>query len=359
MPFDVESFLAVFAAYNEAIWPLRIGAYLACAGVVGAALCCGRGLVVVSHPAAAGRDVGNQRYRVPLDVFRADQPGGASFRRGLRAAGRAPCHRGGADRPRPAPGREPEPATRDGLALIVFSGLVYPLWGAWVGHSYPATPMFGGRPARPRSSRWGCFSRGTVARCAGCSSSRRSTLVGGVGGDPAGRAARHGVAGEPGDRRRLLAHGVAQDRRRSGPAGALSFAPPRIGRQVGKKSGRPEAPQSGLSGSIVYTARFSACGLIRRRSERTRPGNRATPKGKWVARTSQLHPLVPPQVLQFPLTFILQHDFFHFRPRPIKFSLKHATLDPLCLLDVVNVGKRAACQLNWVPPSVQRRNTTL
>ena len=33
-----------------------------------------------------------------------------------------------------------------GLAMIFFAAVIYPLWGAWAGHSYPATPLFGVAP---------------------------------------------------------------------------------------------------------------------------------------------------------------------------------------------------------------------
>ena len=63
-------------------------------------------------------------------------------------------------------------------------------------------------------------------------------------------------------------------------------------------------PKFRRSGSLIYTARFSACGLNVVGGERTRPGTapRSAPdriRGLSGGEFDQLHPLVPPQVLHF------------------------------------------------------------
>lgn len=144
MPFDAEEFFAVFAEYNQAIWPLQIATYVL--GVVifavlfwrnrGAGLLIAAGMGVMwlingigyhwmffsalNPPAYAFGAVFTAQAAfliVSPVIF-----GGLRFRLAYDARSAA------------------------GLLFIVYAMVIYPLWGWLAGHSYPAVPVFGVAP---------------------------------------------------------------------------------------------------------------------------------------------------------------------------------------------------------------------
>ncbi|GIL01931.1 MAG: hypothetical protein BroJett030_18300 [Alphaproteobacteria bacterium] len=144
MPFTVEDFLAVFARYNEAIWPLQILAYLTGAGIVALLARPGRGSAAAITLALAGLWAVNA-VGYHWHFFSAINPlarlFGALFliQAGLLAA----CAVWARDL------RFAFVADARGIAgaaLIAFAVVVYPLWGWAAGHHYPAVPMFGVAP---------------------------------------------------------------------------------------------------------------------------------------------------------------------------------------------------------------------
>ena len=145
MPFSVDAFFAVFGAYNAAIWPLQIVAYLA--GLVV--------LAMVFRPSAAAdrvillilaamwlvNGVGyhllhfasiNPAARVfaALFVLEAVLLGAAAFR----------------SRDRVVFDAERGPRSWLAAALILFAMLLYPALGFLFDHRYPEVPMFGVAP---------------------------------------------------------------------------------------------------------------------------------------------------------------------------------------------------------------------
>jgi hypothetical protein len=104
LPFTHEQILGVFVAYNEAVWPSQVLAYL-----LGLLM-----LALVARPTA-------QRNRVV-------------------AGGLAKGWAGWL-----------------GWTLLVYAGIVYPLLGQRLGHGYPATPMFGITPCAVTIFTFGLF----------------------------------------------------------------------------------------------------------------------------------------------------------------------------------------------------------
>ncbi|MFN3844235.1 MAG: DUF6064 family protein [Paracoccaceae bacterium] len=144
MPFTIDEFLAVFAAYNAAIWPFQIGAY-------GLGLIAAAALVVQSHALMrlglaglavlwAVNGIGyHLMFFAPINpiapifaaffvlqavllLASAIQPGDLrlSLRRDLQSV--------------------------VGLMTIVYALAIYPVLGVWAGHGLMAGPMFGVAP---------------------------------------------------------------------------------------------------------------------------------------------------------------------------------------------------------------------
>jgi hypothetical protein len=165
LPFTPDQFLAVFASYNQAIWPMQIGAYQlgglavallfwrpqgadrVIAGIL-AAMWLWTGIAYhalffsainqAAYPFAA-LFVIQGGYLIYAGVYR------GQIRFGLRSG----------------------LATWTGLALVAYAAIVYPLIGMATGHLYPAMPVFGVTPcpvtiftfgllllAAPPLSRW-------------------------------------------------------------------------------------------------------------------------------------------------------------------------------------------------------------
>lgn len=146
LPFTVEEFYAVFAAYNAAIWPAQVVAYAL--GLAAAA-------VLVFARRFAAPPLAHQFVCVALALmwlwtgvayhalfFSAVNPAAYAFAalsvaeglallvasRRLRFIAATPLDFG------------------LGFFFIVYALVLYPLIGAWMGHSYPAAPVFGVAP---------------------------------------------------------------------------------------------------------------------------------------------------------------------------------------------------------------------
>ena len=144
MPFTRDEFFGMFAAYNAAIWPLQVLAYLLGLAAVGLAFRRRRGAApAILWILAAMWAVNGIGYHWAFfaEVNPAARIFGALFvlEAGLLAA--APWL---APDVRFAP--RGDVRTVAGLVLVVFAMLVYPLWGRLAGHPYRAAPVFGVAP---------------------------------------------------------------------------------------------------------------------------------------------------------------------------------------------------------------------
>jgi len=144
LPFTIADFLQVFAAYNEAIWPLQILAYLGGAAVIGLIAIRSRhaGVVAAAVLTAMWLLNGIGYHLVFFSAInRAALLFGALFvaqgvligwtglaRRRLQFALRA------------------DAATVVGATAVAYAMVVYPLLGWAFGHVYPASPVFGVAP---------------------------------------------------------------------------------------------------------------------------------------------------------------------------------------------------------------------
>lgn len=144
LPFTQAQFQSVFAAYNDAIWPAQIVAYVlggvavallfrasrvgdrAIAGVLAAMWL----WTAIAYHALFFASINNAAYLfAALFVIQ----GGYLFYEG--------CCRG-----RIQFTIESGPLAWLGLAFVVYSAALYPLIGSLAGHSYPAMPIFGVTP---------------------------------------------------------------------------------------------------------------------------------------------------------------------------------------------------------------------
>lgn len=141
LPFTADQFFAIFAAYNEGIWPAQVAAYGA--GVAAVLLVLwrpdGRAPFWVLALMWAWTGIA---YHVLY--FAAINPAaylfGALF--ALEAAALVLVRAGDSD-------VAPRASRLDavlGLSLCGYSLFVYPLIGQWFGHVYPAAPVFGVTP---------------------------------------------------------------------------------------------------------------------------------------------------------------------------------------------------------------------
>ena len=141
LPFNSEEFFAVFAAYNTAVWPAQFVLVLLAVALV---------MRVLVSPARARRWVAcglaflwlwlSLLYH--LAFFWSVNPAAPIFAAISLWAAIAfiwgGCVRSGL---RFEAGWSVRKSL--GLALVLFSLLVYPLLGMWAGHEYPAVPTFG------------------------------------------------------------------------------------------------------------------------------------------------------------------------------------------------------------------------
>jgi len=143
IPFTVEQFLAVFARYNEAIWPAQVGAYALGLLVLWLALRGGSRTdrAVPWLLAGAWAFVG---VAYQLIFFAQVNPAargfGAAFLLQAGLLGWAGHGR------RVAFGWSRTTRAAMGLVLVAYAMLIYPLLGAASGHAYPASPVFGVTP---------------------------------------------------------------------------------------------------------------------------------------------------------------------------------------------------------------------
>ena len=144
LPFTREQFLGVFADYNTAAWPAQAVAY-------------GLGLLVVAkllrpsplgHRLVAGALAAMWAWTgvVYHGVFFARiNPAALAFGSLFALQGLLFVIAGVAGR-RLAFGHSAGFAVAAGWALVTYAALLYPLFGQWSGHAYPAQPTFGITP---------------------------------------------------------------------------------------------------------------------------------------------------------------------------------------------------------------------
>ena len=165
LPFTPDQFLAVFASYNDTIWPIQIGAYQL--GGLAVALLFwrpqGADRVIAGILAAMWLWTGIAYHAL---FFSAINKAAYLFGALFVIQGSYLIH-AGVYRGRIRFGLGTGPACWIGLALVAYAAVVYPLVGIATGHPYPAMPMFGVTPcpvtiftfgllllATPPLSRW-------------------------------------------------------------------------------------------------------------------------------------------------------------------------------------------------------------
>lgn len=143
LPFTRDQFLEVFAAYNEAIWPLQVVAYLLAAIAVSMLLRLGRssGTIVATVLAAMWLWTGVAYHGL---FFAKINQAAILFAVLFVAEGIVILHAGFAGRLRFAFGRGA--SAWIGVAFILYAGVAYPLIGTAFGHAWPEMPMFGVTP---------------------------------------------------------------------------------------------------------------------------------------------------------------------------------------------------------------------
>jgi len=144
MPFTEEQFFAVFAAWNSAVWPLQVLAYLLGVAALGLLFWRSRrSAASISLILALMWLANGVGYH--WSFFSAINPAawvfGAAFVVEALLLAAAPFF---APDFRIAP--EKDTRTVVGLALAVYAMLIYPLLGRAFGHAYPAVPVFGIAP---------------------------------------------------------------------------------------------------------------------------------------------------------------------------------------------------------------------
>ena len=141
LPFTVEQFHGVFRDYNTAVWPVQwILVAMALAAVV--AVRKPRPWSGVAVSAILGLLWAWISVAYHLAFFARISPAAYGFAV-LSAAGAAVFIWQGVVRRRLAFCWVPGLKAGAGVGLIVFALLVYPVWSAYAGHPYPATPTFG------------------------------------------------------------------------------------------------------------------------------------------------------------------------------------------------------------------------
>lgn len=143
LAFDREAFFALFAAYNDAIWPVQVVAYALGLLVLAAAVwrLPQRGRLVAAVLAAmwAWNGVAYHWLHFAGINFVAPAFAGAFVLQALLLAWAGV--RGSLTMP-----AKPGPAGWTGIALMLFALACYPLWGWLNGDVWPAVPAFGVAP---------------------------------------------------------------------------------------------------------------------------------------------------------------------------------------------------------------------
>jgi hypothetical protein len=144
LPFSHEQFVAVFAAYDLAVWPAQLVAYLLALAVVAALLRPSRGgsrvigaalalmwvWTGIAYHATFFSAINRAAWLFALlFVMQGVLLGHAALRRPSLAFA---CVRGG--------------AAWCGWGLLFYATVLYPLLGLWAGQRYPGLPMFGITP---------------------------------------------------------------------------------------------------------------------------------------------------------------------------------------------------------------------
>ena len=144
LPFTSEQFLAVFATYNAAIWPLQIVAYLF--GGIAVALLCwkpiGAGRVVAGILSAMWLWTGLAYHAL---FFSAINKAAYLFAALFVVESGALIY-AGVYRDRLQFSVRPGWAALTGGLFIAYAAVAYPLIGLSTGHRYPQMPMFGVTP---------------------------------------------------------------------------------------------------------------------------------------------------------------------------------------------------------------------
>lgn len=144
LPFTREEFLAVFISYNDAIWPLQVGADLL--GIIAVALLFRPGRAsdrtIASVLAVMWLWTGiayHGLYFAPINK-------GAYLFGALFVVQGIYLAITGARRDQLRFEFQPGPVAWVGAAFVFCAAIVYPLISIWIGHAYPEMPMFGVTP---------------------------------------------------------------------------------------------------------------------------------------------------------------------------------------------------------------------
>lgn len=144
LPFTMDEFFAVFAAYNDAVWPTQILAYVL--GLVAVSLIFFRRLrgdLVISAVLAAMWLWTGIAYHI---VFFAPINGAAYLFGALFLVQGLLFLVFGVFSERLRLAFDGSFAAWVGLAFVAYAAIAYPLIGQWTGHAYPRMPMFGITP---------------------------------------------------------------------------------------------------------------------------------------------------------------------------------------------------------------------
>lgn len=141
LPFTVDEFYGVFRDYNTAVWPAQ-WFLVALAIAALAAVLSPRPWSGVAVSAVLGVLWAWIAMAYHLTFFARISPAAYGFA-ALSAAGAAVFVWQGVVQRRLTFRRASGPKAMAGVTLIVFALVVYPVWSAYAGHPYPATPTFG------------------------------------------------------------------------------------------------------------------------------------------------------------------------------------------------------------------------
>jgi hypothetical protein len=143
LPFTRDQFLEIFAAYNGAVWPAQVVAYLLAAIAVALLFRPGRSTdqIVAAVLAAMWLWTGVAYHGL---FFATINQAAILFAALFVAEGILLLHAGLAGRLRFAFGRGA--AASIGIAFILYAAFLYPLIGTALGHAWPDLPMFGVTP---------------------------------------------------------------------------------------------------------------------------------------------------------------------------------------------------------------------
>ena len=144
LPFTVEQFFAVFAAYNTAIWPAQIVAYVLALAALALSWRASRrnGRIVAGVLGGLWIWMGIVYHFL---YFSPINPAAFVFGVFFVVQGLLFLYTGTL-RGRMLFAFRPEPGPLVGAALIFYAMIAYPLVSAALGHPYPATPAFGVAP---------------------------------------------------------------------------------------------------------------------------------------------------------------------------------------------------------------------